>query len=101
MGRTRPHPTRPVTTTTAPRPATPLRAWLATLSARYDGAVMRDAPPAAAHTAHTAHSAQIAPPGAAAQHAPTAALRAWCTRGSGDGRAPLWRPWALPELPEA
>lgn len=81
---------------TAPRPAPPLRAWLATLSARYDGAVMRDAPPAAAHTA------AIDLPGTAAQHARTsAALRAWCHRGSGNGRAPLWRPWALPELPEA
>ena len=72
--------------TPSPERASPLRAWLATLSARYDSALLRDAP-----------GDGNAP---ATPDARTAALRAWCERGSGDGRAPLWRPWALPELPE-
>ena len=78
-------------TPTPSSPPSPLRAWLATLSARYDGAVLRDA----------THASPDAPTGHPTQHArTTAALRAWCERGSGDGRAPLWRPWVLPAMPE-
>lgn len=88
-------PALPLTPDPAPSPSSALRAWLATLSARYDGAVMRDAPPA-----DPAVAADTDPADAAQTSDLDAALRAWCEHGSGDGRAPLWRPWALPDLPE-
>lgn len=58
------------------------------LLARFDGAVMRIEPPRP--LAEAAH--QALPP------ASGAGLQAWCFAGAGDGRSPLWRPWALPRV---
>ncbi|MGE0098221.1 MAG: hypothetical protein AB7S86_07710 [Hydrogenophaga sp.] len=66
-------------------------AWrtLPVFFARFDGKVLRVAPPAPIASA-------ASPPGPA--QAAWQRLHAWCFDGAGDGRSPLWRPWAAPRM---
>lgn len=71
-------------------PARPAGAWLGSLRARFDGAVLRAPPP------H--RPGATARPLSAAQHAVWTRLHAWCFAGAGDGRSPFWRPAVLPRV---
>lgn len=62
---------------------------VASLLARFDGAVMRVEP--------AQPLAPIAEP-VAAQRATRDRLQAWCMAGAGDGRSPFWTPGALPRV---
>ena len=64
-----------------------------TLIARYDSELLR--PPAGAEP-----GLQQAAPLGAAQQRVWAALQSWCLAGTGDGRAPFWQPWRLPDMAE-
>jgi len=74
----------------AARPHRPtVAAWMRSLLARFDGAVLRVAP------LHAGAAAAVAMGDAA-----WAPLQAWCFAGAGDGRSPFGRPWALPRVPQ-
>lgn len=62
------------------------------LVARYDTAALRVAPPVGLGWRDA--------DGPPREHDPAAwpALQAWCMAGAGDGRSPLWRPWAEPRV---
>ena len=64
-----------------------------TLIARYDGHALQPLPAAQPGLP------QAGSPGATQQRA-WATLESWCQAGTGDGRAPFWRPWQLPDMPE-
>lgn len=64
-----------------------------TLIARYDGELLR--PPAGADS-----GLQQAAPLGAAQQRVWVALQSWYLAGTGDGRAPFWQPWRLPDMAE-
>lgn len=63
-------------------PGADFTAWAHSLRARFDGTVLRPPPPGAAAISATER----------------AALHTWCLDGAGDGRCPLWRPWARPRV---
>lgn len=67
-------------------------AWrvLPVLMARFDGAVLRVAPPTPVTSVATAQDQ--------AGTEAWARLHAWCFEGAGDGRSPLWQPWAVPTV---
>ncbi|MDO9435490.1 hypothetical protein [Hydrogenophaga sp.] len=72
------------------RPPHPtVAAWVRTLLARFDGMVLRVAPPASTGTSLE---------GAADHQGVFSSLQAWCFAGAGDGRSPLVRPWVLPRV---
>jgi hypothetical protein len=61
------------------------------LIARYDNAVLRVAPVKAVDL-------DAAGPLRADQQAAWDQLQHWCFDGAGDGRSPLWQPWAMPRV---